>query len=131
MDSAHTALKAEHSKLGAKGTQVECAHVAGYLGNPVAEVLDAASYRGVCVLVAAVECEPTLRRNFEVDRDSAALNLAEVLALEQNRRGIGSQGQGDDGAIDLSVEIADANRAPMPLRGDSSFPSRSAFAEQR
>ena len=38
------------------------------------------------VLIAAVEREPVLRREFEIESDAAAFNLAEILAREENRR---------------------------------------------
>ena len=129
--AAKAALQAERAPARAACAQVERGHVACNFGNPVADVLRAACDRGARVLVAAVGAEKPPRRELEIKRKPAALDLAEVLTLKQDGRGRGIGGDGDDGPVDLGEEPTGAHHAPFLLGGDARFPACGALAEQR
>ena len=115
--------------------RAKCSHVHGgeiacYFWNPVAQVLRAAGHRGLGELIAAIDGQPAQRGNLIVDRDAAALDLAQVFAHQQNRRGVGIGGDRGDGAIDLGEEVAGAYAAPAVFRSQPCFPTRCALTEQ-
>src|SRR3954447_8638384 len=126
--AAHAALQAEGADAWGEGAQVEGAHVARDCGNPVAEIGGASGDGGVGVLVAAVHCHPAPRGQRKIKRNAFALDLAEVSAHQKDGGGIGIDGDGGDGAIDLGEEIAPADGAPVPLRGQAGFPAGGALA---
>jgi len=79
------ALQAERSESRLECAKVQRAHVAGYFRNPVAEIVWSARHDCMRILISAIEREPALWGNFEIKAETAALDLAEILALEQER----------------------------------------------
>ena len=55
--AAETALEADGSERRAGCAEIESGHVAGDLGNPIAEILRAARDHSVGILIAAVDNE--------------------------------------------------------------------------
>ena len=85
--AAQAAFEAERSEPRARGAQIERGHVARDFGNPIAvDRMRAARDDGVRVLIAAIDREPGHGRELVVEGNAAALDLAEILAHEQDRR---------------------------------------------
>src|SRR5579862_669879 len=127
LPAAHAALQAQCADAGTEGAQIQGGEIARNLGNPVAEILGAPCNGGVRELIAAVDRQPAPRREFEIKCDAAALDLAEVFALEQNRRGGGIEGEGGDGPINLGEKITGTNGSPAPLARQARFPPGGAL----
>ena len=115
LPATQTALQVEYPNPLIVGARIQRGHVAGNLGNPVAQVFAALGDNRMRILVSAVDGQPTVGRKRKVQSYAAAFDLAKILAHKQDWRRLRVDGHSRDGAVDLSKEVTGANRAPAPL----------------
>src|SRR5271154_465077 len=80
-------LQAQQAKFWMAQPKLRCRHVARHLGNPVADqlrLLRIFCNRGVGILVAADQRDPTRRLRRKIERDAPALDLAKIFTLEES-----------------------------------------------
>src|SRR5579872_6260236 len=128
--AAEPALKAQSANGRLVGVEIQRGHVASNFRNPVAEIDGATGHGRMRILIAAIEGEPMPGREFEIERHTAAFDLAEVFAQQKNGRRGWIGGDGNDGAVDLGEEVAGTDGAPVAFRGHANLPTGGALAEQ-
>ena len=86
LNSAHASLQRERAKPRTKCAHIQTSHIPSYLRNPVAKILCPARHNRMRILITTIHCEPRPWCDFEIDSHSAAFNLTEVLAQQQDWR---------------------------------------------